>query len=553
MSNFNYKNLTPFKWFVLENFPFIEADFDALSEWQLFCKLGNELNKLINSTNTLGTQVENLTNYFDNLDVQEEINNKLNDMAESGELEEIIAQYLQLAGLLCFNTVNDMKNATNLINGSFAKTYGTTSYNDGYGNFYKIREIRNTDVVDGVNIISLTNYNNLIAELMPNRMKNETNSKLTISENHYGPRYNIVGNKYGLSYELFGQNSNTLNHQGVCLNKLTGEIYGNNNDRIFKLSLTKPTTVTTVIGSLNLGHGGDCQIYNNNMYIADSNENEIHVINLSSGVDSVITVPTEEITNPNTNGVPVLGGICLIEGTIYIAVYDSITNDHTVLPTNATIRIYEYINNHFNKIFETESNMVYVQGMTADDDNFYIGGNKVFDSSYTGSRISVISKNNLVLLDVMENSFDGEFEGLDYACINGVEGLLTTINKHGYYSYIGIYSFYGNTTKIYENFDDETGSSLTVTRSHGGTIMVYFDIENWEMEPSVTYTKNNFLSGIGLTGYLKGTSGHPLQFIGCGDSRGDITLCEYVPTVDELRVFPSTNITKIRGCFVMID
>ena len=133
MSNFDYKNLTPFKWFVLENFPFIEADFDALSEWQLFCKLGKELNKLINSTNTLGTQVEDLTNYFNNLDVQDEIDNKLNEMAESGELEEIIAQYLQLAGLLCFNTVNDMKNATNLINGSFVKTFGLNEYNDGKG------------------------------------------------------------------------------------------------------------------------------------------------------------------------------------------------------------------------------------------------------------------------------------------------------------------------------------------------------------------------------------------------------------------------------------
>ena len=94
MSNFDYKNLTPFKWFVLENFPFIEADFDALSEWQLFCKLGKEMNKIINSTNTLGTQVEDLTNYFNNLDVQNEIDNKLNEMAESGELDQIIGEYI---------------------------------------------------------------------------------------------------------------------------------------------------------------------------------------------------------------------------------------------------------------------------------------------------------------------------------------------------------------------------------------------------------------------------------------------------------------------------
>ena len=99
--NFNYINLTPFKWYVLENFPFIEADFDALTNWQLFCKLGKEMNKIINSVNVSGEQVETLTtafnnlqtyvnNYFNNLDVQEEINNKLDQMAEDGTLSNII-------------------------------------------------------------------------------------------------------------------------------------------------------------------------------------------------------------------------------------------------------------------------------------------------------------------------------------------------------------------------------------------------------------------------------------------------------------------------------
>lgn len=99
--NFDYKNLSPFKWFVLENFPFIEADFDALTEWQLFCKIGKEINKIIDSQNIVGEQAENLTNafnnlknyvdnYFNNLDIQDEINNKLNEMVVSGELQEII-------------------------------------------------------------------------------------------------------------------------------------------------------------------------------------------------------------------------------------------------------------------------------------------------------------------------------------------------------------------------------------------------------------------------------------------------------------------------------
>ena len=127
MNKFEYRKLTPFKWFVIENFPFIEADFDAITEWQLFEKLGNEINKVINSQNTVGLQMEEVTNnmislqefvenYFDNLDVQDEINNKLNEMAESGELAEIISQYLQLSGIFSYNNLEEMLSATNLTN-----------------------------------------------------------------------------------------------------------------------------------------------------------------------------------------------------------------------------------------------------------------------------------------------------------------------------------------------------------------------------------------------------------------------------------------------------
>lgn len=175
MNNFNYIKLPPFKWFILENFPFIEADFDALTNWQLFCKLGKEINKIINSENTLGTQMENLTNafielqnyvtnYFDTLDVQDEINNKLDEMAESGELAEIISQYLQLQITFTYNTVAEMVNAENLVEGSFVQTLGFYSLNDGGKSKYFIREIRNTDVVDNMFIFAITNSEDLIAE-----------------------------------------------------------------------------------------------------------------------------------------------------------------------------------------------------------------------------------------------------------------------------------------------------------------------------------------------------------------------------------------------------
>ena len=105
LEKFNFNSLSPFKWFVLNNFPFIDADFDAMTEWQLFQKIGEWINKIIDSQNTVGTEMEKVVsayrelynyvdNYFKNLDVQDEINNKLNEMAESGELTELIKNYV---------------------------------------------------------------------------------------------------------------------------------------------------------------------------------------------------------------------------------------------------------------------------------------------------------------------------------------------------------------------------------------------------------------------------------------------------------------------------
>lgn len=105
--NQNYddlKNITPFKLCVLTNFPFIEADFDAVTNYQLLCKVVEKLNEIIANTDKQNSNIElletnfatlyNFTkNYFDNLDVQEEINNKLDKMAEDGSLSALIKPF----------------------------------------------------------------------------------------------------------------------------------------------------------------------------------------------------------------------------------------------------------------------------------------------------------------------------------------------------------------------------------------------------------------------------------------------------------------------------
>ena len=89
---------------------------------------------------------EYVNNYFDNLDVQEEINNKLDEMVEDGTLQEIITDYLNSKAIFSYDTVADMIQATNLIDGSYAKTLGYYSIGD-YGDcIYKISETSTNDI-----------------------------------------------------------------------------------------------------------------------------------------------------------------------------------------------------------------------------------------------------------------------------------------------------------------------------------------------------------------------------------------------------------------------
>ena len=104
-------------------------------------------------------------NYFENLDVQEEIDNKLDEMYENGQLAEIISQYLELAVAYTFDNVNSLSEAENLSEGSYAETLGFNTIGDGGGSKYYIRTLTNSDVIDGYTKISLTNTENLIAVL----------------------------------------------------------------------------------------------------------------------------------------------------------------------------------------------------------------------------------------------------------------------------------------------------------------------------------------------------------------------------------------------------
>ena len=138
-----------------------------------------KINQLIGSVNNQNTTIADyiqkfidlkdyVETYLNNLDVQAEINNKLDQMSANGQLADIIAQYLQAQAVFGFDTIAEMGASENLVNGSICKVLGKTNYQTGDGGFYRIRTITSDDVVDGVNIVAITHDNTLIAELITN-------------------------------------------------------------------------------------------------------------------------------------------------------------------------------------------------------------------------------------------------------------------------------------------------------------------------------------------------------------------------------------------------
>lgn len=99
----NYRNPHYFRFWCQKVLPLVYDD--SLSYYELLCKVVNYLNDVIADSDAMKTNIGNLlvaynelqeyvNTYFESLDVQEAINNKLDAMAESGALAEIINQNL---------------------------------------------------------------------------------------------------------------------------------------------------------------------------------------------------------------------------------------------------------------------------------------------------------------------------------------------------------------------------------------------------------------------------------------------------------------------------
>lgn len=181
----------------------------------------------------------------ENIDLQEQVNNKLDEMAKDGILQEIVASYLNSAVVWGFDTVADMKSATNLTSGSYARTLGYYALNDGGGAVYKISNTGTADEMFTIAAGSL--YADLVytneIETLQLGIKNDSSEDISSKLNA------VIGNTK-ISKLVFTKGSYTVNDTINIDRKIELDLNGSTitytkeNDALFDISTKysiKPT------------------------------------------------------------------------------------------------------------------------------------------------------------------------------------------------------------------------------------------------------------------------------------------------------------------------
>ena len=118
----NYINLTPFRFWCQKVLPLVYDD--ELSYYELLCKVVDYLNKTMQDVSILHDEFIKLKsyvdNYFDNLDVQDEINKKLDEMVKDGTLSNFFQHRIGVSvdyfGAIGDGITNDTTAFNNAIN-----------------------------------------------------------------------------------------------------------------------------------------------------------------------------------------------------------------------------------------------------------------------------------------------------------------------------------------------------------------------------------------------------------------------------------------------------
>lgn len=230
----NYTDLQPFRFWCQKVLPLVYDD--SLSYYELLCKVVDYLNKTMEDVGVLEADVTGLheaykklqgyvNDYFSTLDVQEEINNKLDIMTENGTLSNLISAYVKVSPQYANNTT-DMTDKTVLyINGA-----------DGYLYKWNGSDWTSTGILYQSAVTPIAFYGTLVRDTMSVSIKD-----------------NVVTVTFGDNARLQTKNGNTTSVNGgsvtltsplqnniICYNSITSSIesYAHSNINVCKPEIT---------------------------------------------------------------------------------------------------------------------------------------------------------------------------------------------------------------------------------------------------------------------------------------------------------------------------
>lgn len=278
---------------------------DSMSYYEALCALykfiqDNLVEPINNNATILDQTVKDLKalkdyvdTYFDNLDVQDEINNKLDAMAAGGQLAEIIAQYANLPCVHAYDTIADMAASGNLIDGSFARAMSKTVAGTGDGNYYKVRETVEGDDPDGVNLVTITGTT-LVAEIIPDAFMDEIAADLQAVESEIDNKYNRTDNISLQNYLMYDMNKtyysqgSTIDENGTVYVYKSNVSYNGGDVLVFdKTTETLTNTITT-----NFYHGNALLKKGNYLYAAACNNSDNTFIKYDLGTGTAVANTT---------------------------------------------------------------------------------------------------------------------------------------------------------------------------------------------------------------------------------------------------------------------
>lgn len=189
---------------------------DSLSYYELLCKMLKYMNDMIQNQNNMYQDISDLhdafeqleeyvNNYFDNLDIQQEINNKIDELVASGELAkalEIVFPFAtpEMYGAKGDGITDDYDAIMNAINASNIVLF----YNKTYATSKSIVINKSISLIGNDSLISLINWDSEISNNAgvvilisgDNSTIDGVNCSYPPSENDYEivfPRYGCIG------------------------------------------------------------------------------------------------------------------------------------------------------------------------------------------------------------------------------------------------------------------------------------------------------------------------------------------------------------------------